>query len=102
MAKNPTFFTQIDTTIKVPIHMRDGGSVQSEGKGTVAIQTKKGTRFINDVLYVLDLSQDLLSVPQMITNNYSLLFEGSTCAIFDAQKKEIARVNMQNKTFPNK
>ncbi|GAV70933.1 DUF4219 domain-containing protein/UBN2 domain-containing protein, partial [Cephalotus follicularis] len=42
MAKNPTFFTQIDTTIKVPIQMGDGGSVQSEGKGTVAIQTKKG------------------------------------------------------------
>ncbi|GAV66437.1 DUF4219 domain-containing protein/UBN2 domain-containing protein, partial [Cephalotus follicularis] len=38
MAKNPTFFTQIDTTIKVPIQMGDGGSVQSEGKGTVAIQ----------------------------------------------------------------
>ena len=35
----------------------------------------------------------------MIKHGYSVNFEGNHCTIFDPEKKEIARVKMQNKSF---
>lgn len=63
MAKNQSYFTTLDTTIKVPVRMGDGALMESKGKDTVAVQTNKGTKFIKNVLYVPDLDQNLLSVP---------------------------------------
>ncbi|XP_077232687.1 uncharacterized protein LOC143870065 [Tasmannia lanceolata] len=100
MAKNQNYFTHIDPTIKVPVTMGNGGLVESKGKGFVASHINKGKRFIKDVLYVPDLDQNFLSVPQMMTISYSLLFEGNACAILDPHKKQIANINMVNKTFP--
>ena len=91
MAKNQSLFTDLDPTVKALI--------ESQRKGTMTIETKKGTLFIKDVLYVPGLDKNLLSVPQMMVNGYSLLFEGNNCAIFDSLKKKIASVQMQNKTF---
>ena len=80
--------------------MGNGVVVKSEGKGTVAVQTRKGTRMIRDVLYVPSLDQNLLSVPQMMENGYTIHFEGNICAIYDPSGVNIACVKMQKKCFP--
>ena len=38
----------------------------------------------------------------MIKHGYSINFECDHCTIFDLEKREIARVKMQNKSFPMK
>lgn len=80
--------------------MGNGVVVKSEGKGTVAVQTRKRTRMIRDVLYVPSLDQNLLSVPQMMENGYTIHFEGDTCSIYDPRGNNIACVKMQKKCFP--
>lgn len=100
MTKDSKYFTEMDSTIKVPVRMDNGAMVNSEGKGIVTIQTKKGTRQIKDVLYVPSLDQNLLSVPQMMQNGYSIYFEGDTCTIFDTKGNNIAEIKMQQKCFP--
>ncbi|XP_057975472.1 uncharacterized protein LOC131162883 [Malania oleifera] len=63
MAKDQSFFTHLDATVKVSVRIGHGALVESKGKDTVAFQTNKGTGFIKDVLYVPGLDQNLLSIP---------------------------------------
>lgn len=51
MTKCSHAFSKIDTLIKVPIKMSNEAIIKSKGKGNVAVQIKKGTRLIKDVLY---------------------------------------------------
>ncbi|TXG56303.1 hypothetical protein EZV62_017616 [Acer yangbiense] len=80
----------------------NGALVEVKGKGTIAVETKKGRRFIKNVLLVPNLQQNLLIVGQMIQNGYSIHFEGDSYTIFDSNNKStvIARVKMENQNFP--
>ncbi|KAL4379405.1 hypothetical protein GQ457_02G040510 [Hibiscus cannabinus] len=99
MTNDSSIFSKLDSSIKVPIRMGNEAMVKSTGKGTIVVQTKKGTKYINDVLLVPDLNESLLSVAQMVRNGYSLVFENNHCTIMDPEKKEIANVPMENKSF---
>ena len=74
MAKEETLFTQLDRTFKTYVKLGDCKRVRAEGKGSVSIQTKQGTKFISDVLFVPSLDQNLLSVAQMKRKHYSVIF----------------------------
>ncbi|XP_056692062.1 uncharacterized protein [Spinacia oleracea] len=100
MANNECMFIDIDTSMYTPVRMRDGSITEAKGKGTIAVQTKKGARYIKNVLFVPNLASNLLSVPKMMQNGYSINFEGNSCNIYDQQGKEIAQVQIQNKSFP--
>ncbi|XP_074297950.1 uncharacterized protein LOC141628752 [Silene latifolia] len=71
MTNNRSMFIDIDTSMNSPVRMGDGSTIEAKGKGTIVVQTKKGTRFQN-VLFVPSLGSNLLSVPQMMQNRYSL------------------------------
>lgn len=59
VASDESIFTDLDSSIKTKVKMGNRDLVESRGKGTVAISTKKGTRFIKDVLLVPSLDQNL-------------------------------------------
>ncbi|KAL4383409.1 hypothetical protein GQ457_15G013910 [Hibiscus cannabinus] len=59
-----------------------------KGKGTVAIASCSGTKFISDVLYVPDIDQNLLSVGQLVENGFKVKFMEKTCVIENATAKE--------------
>ncbi|XP_047258425.1 uncharacterized protein LOC124890690 [Capsicum annuum] len=69
-------------------------------KGTVAIEAPKGTKFIQDVLLVPDLDQNLLSVGQMLEKDYMLLFKDKKCVISDSSGQEMITVEMIKRSFP--
>lgn len=103
MTANENIFQDIDTSVKSQVRLGNGALVEAKGKGTIAVQTKKGTRLIKDVLLVPSLQQSLLSVGQMMENGYSLHFAGDSCTIYDKKNKnlEIAVVYMKkNRNFP--
>ncbi|CAH9112653.1 unnamed protein product, partial [Cuscuta europaea] len=102
MTSNETIFHDLDTSIKTKVKMGNGDLVEAKGKGTIVIDTKKGTRFIRNVLLVPRLAQNLLSVGQMMESGYALHFEKNSCRIYDKNNnQEIAEVKMgNNRNFP--
>jgi len=57
MAKDESIFKDIDDSVKVKVQLGNDSVLESKGKGTVMVETKKGTRFIKDVLLVLNVEK---------------------------------------------
>ena len=51
------------------------------------------------MLYVLEINQNLLSVPQLLENGYKVLFEDKNCMIKDSEVREVFNVQMKGKSF---
>jgi len=102
MAKDQSIFKDIDKSVNVKVRLGNGATVESQGKGTVMVETKKGMKFIKDVLLVPNLKENLLSIGKMMENGYSLHFEKDTCKIYNSRKIEIGQVKMEkrNRSFP--
>ncbi|TXG51431.1 hypothetical protein EZV62_023955 [Acer yangbiense] len=94
MARDEGMFTTLDRNATTTVKLGNGDFVKAVGKGKVLIQTKSGPKIINNVLYIPDLVQNLLSVAQLLKKGYSLIFEGNLCIILDSKKSEIVRVRM--------
>lgn len=99
MTSKAEFFSNLEP-VSGSVKMGNGEKVSITGKGTVAIHTSSGTKFISDVLLVPDLDQNLLSVGQMMQKGYSLTFKNNHCVIVDPNGNELADVSMENRSFP--
>lgn len=69
------------------------------GKGDITVMTKRGKRTIKDVFLVPGLEKNLLSVPQIISSGYRVLFEDKRCIILDPMGKNIMDIPMKHKSF---
>ncbi|KAK4381808.1 Retrovirus-related Pol polyprotein from transposon TNT 1-94 [Sesamum angolense] len=103
MTYNKGAFQTLDESFKTNVKLGDNHIVKVEGKGSVAINTKKGTRIINNVMYIPNLRTNLFSVGQMMEKGYTLHFGGDSCTIYDNKDKtlQIAEVRMKEyRCFP--
>ncbi|KAK4387559.1 hypothetical protein Sango_2362500 [Sesamum angolense] len=103
MTYNKGAFQTLDESFKTNVKLGDNHIVKVEGKGSVAINTKKGTRIINDVMYIPNLRTNLFSVGQMMEKGYTLHFGGDSCTIYDNKDKtlKITEVRMkEHRCFP--
>ena len=102
MVKDQSIFKDIDKSINVKVRLGNGATMESQGKRTVMVETKKGMKFINDVLLVPNLKENILSIGQMMENGYSFHFEKDTCNIYNSRKIEIGQVKKEkrNRSFP--
>ena len=57
------------------VKVGNGGYVDVKGKDAVVVKTNSGIKLISDVLFVPDISQNLLRVGQMLEKQYSLQFK---------------------------
>ena len=81
----------------------DNKKIQVEGKCTVSIKTSQGNaKILQEVMLVPSLSHNLLSIGQLMTSGYSILFDDGFCTIKDKKSGQIiAKVPMaSNKMFP--
>ena len=79
-----SLFKEIDKSHKLKVKLGDDKEVQVEGRGVVAVQNGDGNvKLIYDVYYIPDLTQNLLSVGQMMENNCSVFFDENVCVIKD-------------------
>jgi transposase InsO family protein len=101
MTSNEGIFVDMEDS-NSKVRLGNGDVVNVKGKGRIGVQTKKGSRLIRDVMHVPDLDQNLLSVGQLLENNYSLFFNDGCCIIRDkkAGNSIIAKVKMENRSFP--
>ncbi|XP_071913903.1 uncharacterized protein [Coffea arabica] len=83
MTRDRSIFIDLDKSIKTEVKMGNGVIVQAQGLGTIGVQIRQGMKFIHDVLFVLDLDQNLLSLGQLLEHKYALNFDDYECCIYD-------------------
>lgn len=75
MTGNKKNFIDLDENFNSEVKLGDGKLPRTEGKGTITVQTKGGNKkLIGDVLYVPNLTSNLLSVGQLLRKGYSIFF----------------------------
>ena len=84
MTYDRELFTELDEAIFSKVKIENGAYIEVKGKGIVAIEGHTGLKLISDVLYVPEISQNLLSVPQLLEKGYKVLFEDKNCMIKDS------------------
>ncbi|CAL8999580.1 unnamed protein product [Prunus brigantina] len=73
----------IDRSITAKVAMGTGQLVDVIGKGSLMVETKMGKKYINEVLLVSGLKENLLSVGQMMEHGYFLIFGDNKAEIYD-------------------
>ncbi|KAJ8748318.1 hypothetical protein K2173_001737 [Erythroxylum novogranatense] len=102
MTPSKHIFQDIDETNKLTVQLGNDKEVKVEGKGTIKILIAQGKyKFLDDVQYVPELGYNLLSVGQLISSGYSLLFDDGKCTIMDKKSGQVLmHVSMtKNKMF---
>ncbi|XP_047254258.1 uncharacterized protein LOC124888079 [Capsicum annuum] len=92
-------FRELEKSVKSRVRIGNGEYLPAAGKGTVAIESYRGTKLIYEVLFVPELDQNLLSVGQLLENGFKLLFENKACLISDPSGQKMFRIKMQGKSF---
>ena len=68
-------FKELDTSVVSKVKIGNGENIVVKGKCTVAIESISGTKLIRDVLFVHNISQNLLSIVQLIRRGFKVIFE---------------------------
>ena len=104
MTGNKSLFSSLCSSVVTNINLGDDFLVPAKGKGTIPILTKKNEKkFIHEVFYVPHLNVDLISIGQLIQNQYDIQLYDTYCVIYDKppNKRLIAKVEMaMNRIFP--
>ena len=102
MTAHESLLIDIDTNFTGKVKMGDGNIVKATGRGTLVINTKKGKRYIREVMLVPGLDENLLSIGQMMEHGYFLLFRGTVIEIYDDMSLSnlVTRVAVKNISFP--
>jgi gag-polypeptide of LTR copia-type len=89
MSRYKYLFEELDETYKKPMRLDNEKEIQVKGISKVAIQTSHNTRFLHNVYCIPQFSQNLLSIGQMMDNEYAIKFEGNTCRIEETSTKHV-------------
>lgn len=103
MTANKSLLIDIDTSVTPRVRMANGDLVKAQGRGTLAVETKKGRKYIKEVMLVPNLAENLLSAGQLIEHGYYMDFGDNSCDIYEKRDRSqvIARVKMEgNRSFP--
>lgn len=89
---------------KSKVKFADNSSLQEEGTGNIVIQKRnEGKAMIRDILYVLGMKYNLLSVGQLVENSFSVVMKDGALEMFEAHNslflKSLMSKNMTFKTM---
>ncbi|XP_039127068.1 uncharacterized protein LOC120263267 [Dioscorea cayenensis subsp. rotundata] len=85
-----SYFTELDESQKLKVRLGDDKEIEVEGRGTVAISFEGGSvKLLHDVQFVPGLAHNLLSVGQLLSRGFSVVFDGDTCSIFEKNSGEL-------------
>ena len=92
-------FKTLDKNYYSKVRIGDGRLVDVKGKGSMLVQTRSCTKLIIDVLFVPEITYNLLSVGQLLDKNYNLFFKNKRCEVFDSDGVKLFSVEMRNRSF---
>ncbi|KAL4035165.1 hypothetical protein IC575_003845 [Cucumis melo] len=99
MTHDNELFKELKPTNITKVRIGNEDYISVKGKGTIVIASCKGTKHIQDVLFVPDINQNLLCVGQLIEKCFKVTFENEYCLIKDAANQDIFKVKMKRKSF---
>ncbi|KAE8729685.1 hypothetical protein F3Y22_tig00003435pilonHSYRG00123 [Hibiscus syriacus] len=99
MTHDKELFRYLKPTNITKVRIGNGDYISVKGNGTIAIASYAGTKLIQDVLFVPEIDQNLLSVGQLIEKGFKVIFEDEYCLIKDANNQDIFKVKMKGKSF---
>ena len=99
MTYDQGLFRELDKTTVSKVRIGNGEYISTRGKWTIAIESLSGLKLIHDVLFVLDIDQNLLSVGQLLEKGFKVLFEDKFCLIKDENGKYVFKIKMRGKNF---
>ena len=70
MTYDQELFKKLDKTAITRVRIGNGAYLAIKGIGTPAIEGYTGLKLIFDVLYVPEIDQNLLSIPQLLEKDY--------------------------------
>lgn len=88
MTSKQEYFTNLESDRGL-VKLADKSKLAFVGKGTVAIEFPKGIKFIQDVLLVPNLDQNLVSVGQMLEQDNILLFKDRKSVASEPSGQEV-------------
>ena len=104
MTGNKSLFSSLDSSVMMNIKLGDDSLVPAKGKGTILVLTNQNEKkFIHEEFYVPHMNVNLISIGQLLQNQYDIWFFDTYCAIYDKppSKRLIAKVEMtKNRMFP--
>ncbi|GKV19872.1 hypothetical protein SLEP1_g30072 [Rubroshorea leprosula] len=100
MTNDLAIFKSLDKNYSSRVRLGNGDVKEVKGKRVVGVQTPAGTKLIYDVLYVLDISQNLISVGQLLENKFALHFHDNMCDVVDESSVILFSVKMSDRNFP--
>jgi hypothetical protein len=99
MTNDHKLFKELDKTIVSKVKIGNSDFISVKGKDIVAIESLDGLKYISDVVYVPDIDQNLLSVPQLVENGFKVIFEDNWCLIKDVKGRDVFKVKMRAKSY---
>ena len=90
MCNDAAMFKDLDETYKSRIKVGNGEFLEVKGRGSVNFQTNSGIKIIPDVLFIPEISQNLLSIGQMMEKK---------CIIFYPSGEQVFCLKMKNRCF---
>ena len=83
MTRRKDWLIDLDESVKKNVRFANNNTVMAEGLGRVLIHRKDGKRSsINEVLYVLTMHSNLLSLGQLLEKGYKTMLEDHHMKIF--------------------
>ncbi|KAA3488257.1 pleiotropic drug resistance protein 3-like [Gossypium australe] len=97
MAADASNFKNVDKRFHSKVKVGNGQYIEAVRNGDVLIKTASGTKLVTDVLLVLDIDQNLLSVGQLLEKNYSVIFKDNKWLILDLSRCELISTKLADR-----
>lgn len=103
MTGRRNLFISLDETQKVSVRLGNDKEMMVQGVGVVSVSSHTGEeKRLHGVQFVPGLAHNLLSVGQLLTKGYTVVFDKDECVISDKQtgNRVVAIQRTKNNMFP--
>lgn len=97
MIGNVELLVDVRTNVASKVQMPTEDLVNVAGMRSLVIDTNKGRKYVREVMYLLGLKENLLSVGQIDEHAYFLLFGGGVCSVFDGPSLDCLVIKVKKK-----
>lgn len=100
MTGNKKWFSEMDENFRHSVKLGNGARMVVQGKGSIKIRVSGMIQIIQDVYYVPELSNNLLSIGQLQERSLAILIQDNVCKIYHSARGLIIETAMStNRMF---